>query len=257
MSTASAQGLEVSHMTRIRAVLFDIDGTLLDSNDAHAHAWLDSLHGHGHNIPFELVRSKIGMGGDKLLAEVAGIDHESPEGVSITARRGAILKAHYLPDVGPFHGSRVLVDRLRSRGMSCAAVSSATAEDIADLLRAAGVADIMELIVSADDADRSKPDLDLVEIALDKIGVTAAEALMIGDTPYDVEAATRAGVGVIALRCGGGFSDKDFAGALAIYDDPADLSANLDRSPLALDRESDPPPAPIRRRIPRVAMRGF
>lgn len=228
-------------MARIRAVLFDIDGTLLDSNDAHAHAWLDSLRGHGRNVPFEHVRSKIGMGGDKLLAAVAGIDHESALGQSIAERRGVIFKAHYLPDLGPLHGARVLVDRLRSRGLVCAAVSSSPANDIADLLRAAGVADLIDIVISADDADRSKPDPDLVEIALDRTGVTAAEALLIGDTPYDIEAGERAGVSVVAFRCGGGWTDKDLASAIAIYNDPADLSTQLDRSPLALDRESDPP----------------
>lgn len=240
-------------MARIRAVLFDIDGTLLDSNDAHAHAWLDSLRGHGRNVPYELVRSKIGMGGDKLLAEVAGIDHDSVEGRSIRERRAMILKAHYLPDVGPFHGARVLVDRLRSRGLCCVAVSSASAEDVQDLLRAAGVADLMDLVISADDADRSKPDPDLVETALDRIGVTPAEALMIGDTPYDIKAGARAGVPVVAFRCGG-WSDRDLRGAIAIYDDPADLSSQLDRSPLALDRESDPPPTPMKVRARRVAL---
>jgi HAD superfamily hydrolase (TIGR01509 family) len=231
---------------RIRAVLFDIDGTLLDSNDAHAHAWLDSLRGHGRNVPYDHVRSRIGMGGDKLLREVADIDHDSLLGQSITDRRSLILKAHYLPDVGPFHGARVLVDRLRSRGLICAVVSSATKEDIAELLRVAGVADLIDTVISADDADRSKPDPDLVQVALERIGVSPAEAIMIGDTPYDIEAADRAGVSVIALRCGGGFTDRDFKGAVAIFDDPADLSSNLDDSPLALDRASDPPPAPTR-----------
>lgn len=241
-------------MARIRAVLFDIDGTLLDSNDAHAHAWLDSLRGHGRNVPFELVRSKIGMGGDKLLAEIAGIDHESVEGTSISERRSIIFKAHYLPDLGPFHGARVLVDRLRSRGLVCAAVSSSAAEDIADLLRAAGVADLIDVVISADDADRSKPDPDLIEIALDRIGVMPQEALMIGDTPYDIAAGERAGVPVVALRCGGGWTDRDLAGAIAIYDDPADLSSQLDRSPLALDRESDPPPTLTKVRSRRIAV---
>ncbi len=228
-------------MARIRAVLFDIDGTLLDSNDAHAHAWLDSLRGHGKNVPFDHVRSKIGMGGDKLLPAVAGIDADSIEGRSIAERRGVIFRAHYLPDLGPFHGARVLVDRLRSRGLMVAAVSSASSKDLADLLRAAGVADLMDVVISADDADRSKPDADLVEVALDRTGVTDSEALMIGDTPFDIEAGARAGVPVMAFRCGGGWTDEDLAGAIALYDGPADLSSQLDRSPLALDRESDPP----------------
>jgi HAD superfamily hydrolase (TIGR01509 family) len=240
-------------MARIRAVLFDIDGTLLDSNDAHAHAWLDSLRGHGRSVPFDLLRSKIGMGGDRLLEEVASIDHESVDGRSITERRTLILKAHYLPDLGPFHGARVLVDRLRSRGLICAAVSSAAGEDLADLLRAAGVADLMDVVVSADDVDASKPDPDLVEAALDKIGVSADEAIMIGDTPYDIEAGQRAGVPVIVLRCGGGWTDRDFKDAVAIYDDPEHLSSELDSSPLHLDRDSYPPSMP-RQKARRIAV---
>lgn len=239
-------------MARIRAVLFDIDGTLLDSNDAHAHAWLDALRGHGRSVPFELVRSKIGMGGDKLLADVADIDIASPLGRSISERRAAIFEARYLPNLGPFHGARVLVDRIRSRGLVCTAVSSAAGSDVTGLLRAAGVADLIEEVVSSEDAERSKPDPDLVQVALDRIGVPAAEALMIGDTPYDIEAGKRAGVKVVALRCGG-WSDGDLAGAVAIYDDPAGLSSKLDASPLALDRDSEPP-TPLRAR--RIAARG-
>src|SRR4051812_35880248 len=101
-------------MSRIRAVLFDIDGTLLDSNDAHAHAWLDALRGHGRDVPFDLVRSKIGMGGDKMLRDLAHVDEDSPMGRSINERRLAIFKAHYLADLGPLPGARALVDRLRS-----------------------------------------------------------------------------------------------------------------------------------------------
>lgn len=240
-------------MARIRAVLFDIDGTLLDSNDAHAHAWLDSLRGHGRSVPFDLLRSKIGMGGERILAEVASIDHESVDGRSITERRAIILKAHYLPDLGPFHGARVLVDRLRSRGLICVAVSSSSREDVADLLRAAGVADLMDYVVSGDDVDRTKPDADLVELALDRVGVSAEEAILIGDTPYDIEAGRRAGVPVIALRCGGGWTDRDFGNAIAIYDDPAHLSSELDSSPLHLDRDSYPP-SPPKIRSRRVAV---
>jgi HAD superfamily hydrolase (TIGR01509 family) len=194
------------------------------------------------------------MGGDKLLAAVAGIEPESALARSVAERRHVLFKAHYLPDLGPTHGARVLVDRLRSRGLICAAVSSSPANDIADLLRAAGVADLMEVVVSADDAERSKPDADLIEVALDRVGVTAPEALIIGDTPYDIEAGEGAGVRVVALRCGGLWTDKQLGAAVAIYDDPADLSSQLDKSVLALDRDSDPAPGLGRTRSRRAAL---
>lgn len=246
-------------MARIRAVLFDIDGTLIDSNDAHAHAWLDALRGHGKNVPFELVRSKIGMGGDKLLFDVAGIDHDSIEGRSITERRIAILKAHYLDDVGPFPGARVLVDRLRSRGLICAAVTSAKASDVADLLRLAAVADLIDPVITSDDADHSKPDPDLVELAVDRLGMSASECVFIGDTPYDIEAASRAGVATIAFRCGG-WKDADLDGAIAIYDGPADLSSHLDESPIMRGvEESELPSRSLlgRMRMRRAQIRGM
>jgi beta-phosphoglucomutase-like phosphatase (HAD superfamily) len=229
-------------MTRIRAVLFDIDGTLLDSNDAHAHAWLDSLRGHGHNIPFEALRSKIGVGDHRLLLEATGIAPGSLLGLSIIERRLAILRTMYLPDLGPFRGSRVLVDRLRSRGLCCAAISSSRLDEVADLLRAAGVADLMHFVFAADDAEPYP-----AEKALNHIGVTPKEALVLADTPYDIEASRRAGVSVVALRCGRGWTDGDLADAIAIYDDPVDLSSQLDQSPLALDWDPGahhPPPKP-------------
>lgn len=245
-------------MARIRAVLFDIDGTLLDSNDAHAHAWLDALRGHGRNVPFELVRSKIGMGGDKLLLDVAGVDHESVEGRSITERRVAILKAHYLDDVGPFPGARSLVDRLRSRGLVCAAVTSAKSTDVADLLRIAAVADLIDPVITSDDADNSKPDPDLVETALERLGMAANECVFVGDTPYDIEAASRAGVATIAFRSGG-WRDADLRGAIAIHDGPADLASHLDESVIMRGVEdADLPSGPSlgRPRVRRAPMRG-
>jgi phosphoglycolate phosphatase-like HAD superfamily hydrolase len=245
------QTAEARTMARIRAVLFDIDGTLLESNEAHAHAWVEALRGHGHEVPYDTVRSKIGMGSDKLLADVARIDRESELGQAITSVRGEILKAQYLADLGPFHGARMLVDMLQSRGLLCIAISAATSDHTADLLEAAGVADLMDDIVCSP----SKPGHDLVRIALDRLGVEADEAVMLGDTPYDIEAANRAGVGTIALRCGGYWNDEALHGALAIFDDPADLAARLDHSPLALDRESMPPPSPMKVRTRRVTER--
>jgi phosphoglycolate phosphatase-like HAD superfamily hydrolase len=235
-------------MARIRAVLFDIDGTLLDSNDAHAHAWIDALRGHGVDLPLERVRSRIGMSIEALLADLASVDADSATGRAILERRTSILKSSYLGEVGPFHGARMLVDRLRSRGLVCGAITSCEAAEADELLRAAGVGDLMDLIVSAEDLLRSRKrgTHGLVLAALEQMGIRAEEALLIGDTPFDIEAGRRTGVRVVALRCGGGWSDRELGGAEAIYDDPAALSSRLDASPLALDRDSDPPPSPMK-----------
>jgi phosphoglycolate phosphatase-like HAD superfamily hydrolase len=190
----------------------------------------------------------IGMSPARLLAELVGAPDGSALARSILERQSAILKAHYLPDVGPFHGARMLVDRLRSRGLVCAALATATTDDVLDLLRAAAVADLMDTIVSAADENANT---NLVALALERIGILPDEALLIGDTPFDIEAGEHAGVNVVAFRCGGGWTDRDLAGAVSIYDDPAGLSSSLDNSPLALDRESDPPPSPIK-----IAVRG-
>jgi phosphoglycolate phosphatase-like HAD superfamily hydrolase len=240
-------------MARIQAVFFDIDGTLIDSNDAHAHAWLDALRGHGKDVPYEHVRSKIGMGRDKLLKEISGLDRDSLQGRLLMERRVALFKAHYLPDLGPLPGARSLVSRLRMRGLQCVAVTSATGVEIADLLRGAAVADLLTNVVDADAADSAKSDL--VQAALERVGVGPREALVIGDTPYDIADAARAGVSTIAFRSGG-WKDRDLAGALAIYDHPADLLARIEQSPLALGVDDTMPAAPISRRgaaVPRLS----
>lgn len=242
-------------MARIRAVLFDIDGTLLDSNDAHAHAWLDALRGHGIDVPYDLVRSKIGMGGDKLLKDVASIDHESTEGRLLGDRRRAVFKALYLPDCAPLPGARSLVERLRTRGLRRAVVTSASAAELADLMRVAAVANLFDFEITADDADASKPDPDLVNVALEKLEVGPREAVMIGDTPYDIAAAARAGVSTIAFRSGG-WKDRDLDGAIAIYDHAQDLISRIDQSPLALGVDDTMPPAPRSRRGRRAAVGG-
>lgn len=238
-------------MARIRAVIFDVDGTLLDSNDAQAHAWLDALRGHGKNVPFDLVRSKIGMGGDRLVRELAGVDAHSASGRAIVEHRKAILKAHYVPDLAPLPGARSLVERVRARGFAYAVATSSGLDEVADLLRAAAVADLFEVVVSADDVGRSKPSPDVVEVARERLGAEAAETVLLGDTPYDVEAGARAGVHVIAFRSGG-FRDRDLAGALAIYDGPGELASKLDQSPLARGApdEGPRPTMPRPRRAP-------
>jgi len=218
-----------------RAVLLDIDGTLIDSNDAHARSWVETFAEFGYDVPFEKVRPLIGKGGDKLLAETVGVEEESAEGKRLTKRRRERFLSDHLPTLRPFPKARALVERLRADGLTVVVATSANADELTPLLEQAEVADLVEAATSSSDAEHSKPDPDIVEAALDRAGHPARATVMLGDTPYDVEAAGRAGVGVIAFRCGGWWKDEDLAGALAIYDGPAELLAQLDRSPLAGD----------------------
>jgi HAD superfamily hydrolase (TIGR01509 family) len=212
-------------------VLLDVDGTLLDSNDAHARAWVAAFAAHGYVIPFELVRPLIGMGSDKLVPRLTGLDPESGEAKRISDSRGELFRERELPHLRPTPGARALLEELRSRGLALVVATSAKADEVQELLRQAGVADLIEAATSSDDAERSKPDPDIVRAALAEAGRLASHSIMIGDTPYDVEAAARAGVSTIAVRCGG-WTDEALQGALAVYDDPEDLLVHIDGSPL-------------------------
>jgi HAD superfamily hydrolase (TIGR01509 family) len=211
----------------IRAALLDIDGTLLDSNDAHANAWVGAFAAYGRRVDFSRVRPLIGKGGDKLLFEIAGIDAESKEGKALAERRLEIFKRDYLPHLKPTRGARGLLERLQEQGLTLAIATSAQSSELGDLLRVAQVDDLIHTATSSDDAEESKPDPDIIHAALKKARCDAAEAIMIGDTPYDVEAAGKAGVRAIALRCGGWWSDEALGKAAAIYNDPEDLRQNL------------------------------
>jgi HAD superfamily hydrolase (TIGR01509 family) len=217
---------------RIAGVLLDIDGTLLDSNDAHAQSWVEVLRRHGYDIPFERVRPLIGKGTDKLLPELTGLDPESGLGKQMAEERKALFLRAYLPGLRPTRGARALVERLRDEGFRLVVATSAGADELALLLRQAQVDDLIEQATTSDEAGRSKPDPDIVCAALAKGRLRPEAAIMLGDTPYDIEAAARAGVASIAFRCGGWWDDRALAGALAIYDDPAALLADFDRSPL-------------------------
>jgi len=215
----------------LHVVLLDIDGTLIDSNDAHARAWVGALAEHGYVVLFEQVRPLIGMGGDKLLPTLVGLDHESEEAKRIGESR-AKLFARELPSLRPTRGARDLLSLLKDEGLELVIATSAKEEEVEALLKQAGVADLIAAKASADDAESSKPDPDIVRAALRKSGSYAAHSLMIGDTPYDIEAASRARVPTIALRCGGWWSDDELRRAIAIYDDPADLREQFSTSPL-------------------------
>ena len=216
----------------LRAILFDVDGTLVDSNDAHADAWVQAFRAHGVDVDWMKVRRSIGMGGDKLMPAVSGIDETSPKGSAIADDRGKIFKRDFLPKIKPLRNAARLVAEVKNRGYTVVAASSAQKDELTPLLKIAGAAALMDAKTSSDDAEGSKPDPDIIVAALRRAKVAASEAVLIGDTPYDVEAASRAGVRVIGFRSGG-WSDADLTGALAVYDGPWDLLARIDESILA------------------------
>ncbi len=213
----------------LKGVIFDIDGTLLDSNDAHAQSWVVTFGEAGYNVPFEVVRPLIGMGADKLLPKTIGIRHDGEDGKKLTSRRSEIFREKYLPHLRPLAGSRALVLRVHNDGLKAIVATSAKDEELQGLLEAAEVEDLMEEKATASDAKRSKPDPDIVEAAIEESGIPPSILVMIGDTPYDVEAAAKADVRAIAFRSGG-WDDASLEGAVEIYDGPADLLAHYDAS---------------------------
>jgi HAD superfamily hydrolase (TIGR01509 family) len=217
---------------RLRAVLLDIDGTLVDSNDAHARAWEEVFRRHGRDVPYDAIRDAIGKGGDKLVRELAHLDDDEGEGAAIADERKALFQERFLPHLRAIAGARALVERLLAEGLVLGVATSASDEEVGGLLRVAGVDDLLRLRTSADDADRSKPDPDIVNAALGRVSARADETILLGDTPYDVEAAVRAGVAPVGVESGG-WRAADLAPAIAVYRDAADLLARFDASPFA------------------------
>ena len=218
----------------VKAVIFDVDGTLVDSVDQHAQAWQDAFQDFGHAISFERIRAQIGKGGDQLLPVFLDEAEVAAKGKALEAHRGDILKSRYLPNILPFPEVRSLFERLRAAGVRIVLASSAKQEELAVYKKIAGIEDLLDAETSSDDAEKSKPHPDIFEAAKERLGgVAAREIVVIGDTPYDAEAAGKAGLRTVGVLCGG-FAEADLlnAGCVAIYRDPADLLAQLDASPL-------------------------
>ena len=217
----------------IDTVLLDVDGTLIDSNEAHARAWADTLRAHGWSeVTWQEILPLIGMGGDKLLPKVIGVAIDSPQGKKLAKERTEHFLVAYAPTIRAFPRTRELIEAFRDRGLKRVIATSAKENELDALLERAGVADLITRETTSDDAKgKSKPEPDIILAALAKARSTPGQAIMIGDTPYDVEAATSAGVRTIALRCGG-WGDGPLSGAAAIYADPAELLDRLEDSPL-------------------------
>jgi HAD superfamily hydrolase (TIGR01509 family) len=217
----------------LRGVIFDIDGTLVASNEAHAQSWADTLREAGYDVPFDIIWPMIGMGGDKLLPASTGVEANSQMGRRLLKRRWELFQRNYLPRLQPTPGARDLVLRMKEDDLTLVVASSASGNELRDLMDVAGVADLMDATTSSSDAAESKPDPDIVQAAIRKSRLDPDELIMLGDTPYDVQAAIGAHVNLVGLLCGG-WSMEELSGAVAIYDDPSDLHKWYDQSPFAV-----------------------
>jgi HAD superfamily hydrolase (TIGR01549 family) len=218
----------------IKTVIFDVDGTLVDTVDMHAEAWQRALKEYGKEIEFSAVRAQIGKGGDQLLPVFLSREELDQFGEELEKRRGEIFKQEYLPKTNAFPQVRELVERIQRDGKRVVLASSAKQDELDHFKKVTDIADLLEGETSADDAEKSKPEPDIFFAAMNEGGnPEPREAIVVGDTPYDAIAAAKAKLKTIGLLSGG-FPEQSLkdAGCVAIYKDPADLLAHYEESPI-------------------------
>jgi len=217
-----------------RVFIFDIDGTLVDSNELHVDSWDRSFRHFGKQFSREALRAQIGKGSDQYLPEFLTPEEIKRFGKELDQYRSQLFRKEYLPRVRPFPKVRELIQRIRGDDKRIVVASSGKEEDtkyyIEDLLK---IDDLIEGYTCADDADRSKPAPDIFTASLEKLdGVVPDDGITVGDTRFDIEAAAKARLKTIALTCGGTTEGVlRAAGAVAVYRDPADLVARYDSLP--------------------------
>jgi HAD superfamily hydrolase (TIGR01509 family) len=219
----------------VSAAIFDVDGTLIDSVDQHARAWQEALAHFGKNVAFEDIRSQIGKGGDQIVP----VYFQNPEaervGKEVREFEKQVFRGKYMHEVRAFPYVRELFERIHHAGLKTALATSSPTLELQHNKKLADIEDLVDAESNADDAEKSKPHPDIFQAVLEKLkDVRPEDAIAIGDSPYDAEAARNAGIRAIGFRCGG-FPENWLrqAGCIAIYDGPHDLLQNLDASPLA------------------------
>jgi HAD superfamily hydrolase (TIGR01549 family) len=218
----------------IRGAIFDLDGTLVDSNELHVLAWHDTFRHFGKDIPLQRLREQIGKGGDQYLPVFLNERELREFGEEADKYRGAVFKKNYLAHVKPFPKVRELFERLRADGKKIALASSGKEAEVRHYEKLLGIGGLFDSMTTADQVAQSKPKSDVFIAALNLLSLPADEAVAIGDTPYDIEAAKKIELKVVGVLCGG-FPEQVLRdeGAAAIFRDPADLLERYYQSPLA------------------------
>ena len=219
--------LALDHDVKLQALLLDIDGTLIDSNDIHAACWVEAFEHFGHKLPFDLVRSQIGKGGDLLVPDLCNARQMREFGEKIQKFRTKLFKKKYMKTVKPFPRVKENLQKVKDRGVRLALASSANADEVEYYSELLGVTDLIETSTSKDDAETSKPSPDIFEAALERVGSDPKYTAVVGDTPYDILAAHRMALPVIAVRSGG-FEEKLLKKAEFLFDDVEELVREID-----------------------------
>jgi HAD superfamily hydrolase (TIGR01509 family) len=217
----------------IKALLCDIDGTLVQSNWLHAEAWQVAFRELGIELELEEVRRQIGKGGDELVPVFVPWWKRKCVQEPLEAYRKFVFQHDFMPRVKPLPQAREFLVRLKEAGVRLSLASSASKEDLKQYKKIAQMEDLIEEESSADDADRSKPHPDIFEATLKRLGLKPAEVLALGDTPYDAEAAGKAGIWTIGVESGGWSREELLAaGCVEVYKDVAELLERFEESAL-------------------------
>jgi len=212
----------------MQAILFDIDGTLVDSNDAHARCWVEAFSEFGKDFPYDLVRHQIGKGGDLLVPDLLNAREMRSFGEKVKKFRSKLYKETYLPDVKPFPGVTDCLRDLSERGVKIAFASSANPDEVKYYTRLLGVEDLLEASTSKKDAKFSKPSPEIFRAALEQVGSDEKLTLVAGDTPYDILAAHRVPLPIAAVLCGG-FERKLLSKAEFIFQNVQELLRKIEQ----------------------------
>lgn len=215
-----------------RAVILGLEGVLVDTREASTLSWLVALHDGGHDVSIDLLRHLSGVAAGELLRIVAGVSADSTEGREMIRQQERIFRTWYLPRILPYVGARRLLQRMKADGLRLIVLSSGTSEMAPGLVRASGVADLLDDVVAADGEPRDAALAEIVASVIARCECSREGVVFLGDSPYDVATGERGGIDVVALRCGG-WTDTTLQGAVAVYEDHIHLLTQYPNSPFS------------------------